>query len=107
MKPTTIAPRSAASTQVGTVYSPRRLRWISSTILSRRRCMKLAFTSSGVRSRRSSGCVGSVITQVSHRGDQALHPLVVGAERVLAQDRALRLVVELEVHPVDGEVAPL
>ena len=27
------------------------------------------------------------------------------AERVLAQHGALRLVVELEVHPVDGEVA--
>src|SRR4051794_4732311 len=39
-----------------------------------------------------------------HAFDQLVHPLVVGAERVLAQHRALRLVVELEVHPVDGEV---
>ena len=36
-----------------------------------------------------------------------LHPLVVGAERVLAQHGALGLVVELQVHPVDGEVAAL
>ena len=41
----------------------------------------------------------------SHAVDQPLHPLVVGPERVLAQHGALGLVVELEVHPVDGEVA--
>ena len=41
----------------------------------------------------------------SEAGDQPLDPLVEGAERVLAQHGALRLVVELEVHPVDGEVA--
>src|SRR5688500_9656082 len=35
-----------------------------------------------------------------------LNPFVVGSERVLAQHGALRLVVELEVHPIDGEVAP-
>src|SRR5262245_21185944 len=40
-----------------------------------------------------------------HAGDEFLDPVVDGAERVLAQDRALGLVVELEVHPVDGEVA--
>src|SRR4051794_3539930 len=40
----------------------------------------------------------------SHGGDQPVHPLVVGPERVLAQHRALGLVVELEVYPVDGEV---
>src|SRR3954451_21941002 len=45
---------------------------------------------------------------VSHAFDEAFHPLVVGPERVLAQDGALGLVVELQVHPVDGEVtAPL
>ena len=42
----------------------------------------------------------------SQRGDQLLHPLVPGLERVLAQHGPLGLVVELEVHPVDGEVAP-
>src|SRR3954449_12066462 len=47
----------------------------------------------------------AVTGRVSHAFDEALHPLVVGAERVLAQDSALSLVVELEVHPVDGEVA--
>src|SRR5690242_17488596 len=41
---------------------------------------------------------------VSHAFDEAFHPLVVGTERVLAQHRALGLVVELEVDPVDGEV---
>ena len=39
------------------------------------------------------------------RGDQPVDPLVDRAERVLAQHGALGLVVELEVHPVDGEVA--
>src|SRR2546430_3324409 len=43
----------------------------------------------------------------SHARDEAVDPLVVRPERVLAQYGALRLVVELEVHPVDGEVAPL
>src|SRR5439155_9274395 len=43
----------------------------------------------------------------SHARDQPVHPFVVRAERVLAQHGALGLVVELEVDPVDGEVAPL
>src|SRR4051794_19338511 len=43
----------------------------------------------------------------SHARDQALDPLVVRAEGVLAEHGALRLVVQLEVHPVDREVAPL
>src|SRR5690606_36872811 len=42
----------------------------------------------------------------SHARDQPLDAFVVGTERVLAQDGALRLVVQLQVHPVDGEVAP-
>src|SRR6185437_7542287 len=42
-----------------------------------------------------------------HAGDQLLDPLVDRAERVLAQHGPLSLVVQLEVHPVDGEVAPL
>src|SRR4051794_20599493 len=42
----------------------------------------------------------------SERGDELLDPLVAGLERVLAQHRALGLVVELEVHPVD-RVIPL
>src|SRR5436190_7314120 len=41
----------------------------------------------------------------SHAGDEFFHPFVDGAERVLAENRALRLVVELQVHPVHGEVA--
>ena len=40
------------------------------------------------------------------RGDQPIHALVDRPERVLAQHGALGLVVELQVHPVDGEVAP-
>src|SRR5258708_6808963 len=43
----------------------------------------------------------------SHARDQALDPLVVGPERVLAEHGPLGLIVELEVHPVYGEVAPL
>lgn len=40
-----------------------------------------------------------------HAGDEAFHPLVDRPEWVLAQHRALRLVIELEVYPVDREVA--
>src|SRR5690349_15184717 len=43
----------------------------------------------------------------SHAGDQLLDPLVDRAERVFAQHGPLGLVVQLEVHPVDGEVASL
>ena len=39
------------------------------------------------------------------RRDELLDPLVAGPERVLAQDGALGLVVELQVHPVDRVVA--
>src|SRR3954464_6265061 len=42
-----------------------------------------------------------------HAGDELFHPVVHGPEWVLAQDGALRLVVELEMDPVDGEVASL
>lgn len=41
----------------------------------------------------------------SERSDQALHSFVYRAERVLAQNSPLRLVVELEVYPVHREVA--
>src|SRR4029450_2461899 len=41
----------------------------------------------------------------SEAGDQPLDPLVAGLERVLAQDGALGLVVELQVDPVDRVVA--
>src|SRR5262245_54884673 len=37
-----------------------------------------------------------------HAGDELLDPVVDGTERVFAQDRTLRLIVQLEVHPVDG-----
>src|SRR5918911_1226668 len=47
----------------------------------------------------------AVTGRVSHALDEALHTLVVGAERVLAQDGPLGLVVELQVHPVDREIA--
>src|SRR6476661_10513216 len=42
-----------------------------------------------------------------HPRDELLDPLVDRAERVLAQYGPLSLVVQLEVNPVDGEVAPL
>src|SRR3546814_20910072 len=38
-------------------------------------------------------------------GDELLDALVVGLERVLAEHGALRLVVQLQVHPVDRVVA--
>src|SRR6476661_672374 len=40
----------------------------------------------------------------SQRGNQLLDALVAALERVLAQHCALGLIVELEVHPVDGVV---
>ena len=40
------------------------------------------------------------------RGDEAFDAVVSGFERVLAQDRALRLVVQLEMDPVHREIAP-
>src|ERR1700750_2860500 len=43
----------------------------------------------------------------SHPRDQLLAPLVDRAKRVLAQHGPLSLVVQLEVDPVDGKVAPL
>ena len=43
----------------------------------------------------------------AHALDQPLDPGVLAQERVLAQHGSLGLVVELEVHPVDGEVAPV
>src|SRR4029078_4299233 len=42
-----------------------------------------------------------------HPRDQLLDPLVDRAARVLAQHGPLILVVEIEVDPVDGKVAPL
>src|SRR4029079_2852419 len=67
------------------------------------------------RVRQNTGCINTfrgsrdsadtLSGRPSHAVDEALHPLVVRPERVLAQDRPLGLVVELEVHPVDGEVA--
>src|SRR5919197_3144564 len=40
-----------------------------------------------------------------HGRDQLLDPLVDAAVRVLAEDGALGLVIELEVNPVDGKIA--
>ena len=40
----------------------------------------------------------------AHIGDQALDPVVGGDERVLAEHRALRLVIQLQVYPVDRVV---
>src|ERR1700744_41202 len=41
-----------------------------------------------------------------HAGDELFDSFVDRSERVLAQHRALRLVVELQVHPVHGEITP-
>ena len=56
--------------------------------------------------RRAGRHAAALLDRGSHARDQPLDPLVDRPERVLAQHRALRLVVQLEVHPVDGEVAP-
>src|SRR3954454_16411010 len=52
-------------------------------------------------------CGFSMRGSQSHAGDELVHAVVDGAERVLAQDGALRLVVQLQVHPVHREVAAL
>src|SRR5947208_2100337 len=44
-------------------------------------------------------------TSSLHVGDELLHPFVDGPERVLAEHRPLRLIVELEVDPVHRVVA--
>src|SRR3954465_1097712 len=59
-----------------------------------------------VRLLRAARCAGAARKRL-HAGYELFHPVVHGAERVLAQDGALRLVIELEMDPVDGEVAPL
>src|SRR4029453_11635661 len=41
-----------------------------------------------------------------HACDELLDPVVDGTERVLAEDCALRLIVQFEMHPIDGEVPP-
>src|SRR5699024_5826467 len=43
----------------------------------------------------------------SHTGDELFHPFVDRFERVLAQHGALCLIIELQVHPVDGEITAL
>src|ERR1700722_512455 len=50
-------------------------------------------------------CAPDCIVVGLHAGDQPLDPLVDRPERILAQHGALSLIVELEVHPVDGEIA--
>src|SRR3954447_25737438 len=59
-----------------------------------------------VRLLRAARCAGGARKPL-HAGYELFYPVVHGAERVLAQDGALRLVVELEMDPVDGEVPPL
>src|SRR5262245_53451224 len=73
-------------------------RLTSRSVLDRDTCTTLAASSPVPRTRHG---------RRLHAGDEAVHPLVEGPERVLAEHCALRLVVQLQVHPVDGEVAPL
>src|SRR5919107_5478797 len=58
------------------------------------------------RSRQPTGAQRGPWTPPSHPVDELVDALVVRPEGVLAEHRALCLVVELEVDPVDGEVAP-
>src|SRR5580704_4883379 len=105
------------------------------TVIARRRRMEKTSNVVGVRRSQPTGCVDpggttpleppdfpavvlAVVPRgrgaVGPRGPRGLHtryelfdPFVHGAERVLAQDGPLRLVVQLQVHPVNGEVTPL
>ncbi len=53
----------------------------------------------------STGSVTSSVTG-SEPGDELLHAVVVRSEGILQQHRALRLIVQLQVHPVHCEIAP-
>ncbi len=59
---------------------------------------------SGNRSELHTGRIGTWTDL--ERSDQPLDPLVDSPERVLAEHGPLRLVVQLEMHPVDREVPP-
>src|SRR6266542_5021017 len=48
---------------------------------------------------------GTALPRRLEARDQLLDALVASFERVLAEDGPLRLVVELQVHPVDGVIA--
>ncbi len=41
----------------------------------------------------------------SHRLDKAFDAFVTGSERILEKHRALRLIVQLEMYPIDCEIA--
>jgi len=58
----------------------------------------------GRRSRRDLRSRHAAAASGSHAFDESIYPIVDGLKGVLTQDCALRLVVELEVDPVDGEV---
>src|SRR5213594_4952722 len=49
----------------------------------------------------------STMSRASHVGDELVDALVDRLERILAEYRPLRLIVELQVDPVDGVVAAL
>src|SRR5262249_12207423 len=88
--PSATGPVSWVSTYDGSGPVPRS---------TRTRCNPGRSTSSSVTTPVRNDGIGS------EAGDQALHPFVARLERVFAEHRALRLVVELQVHPVDGVVA--
>src|SRR6478736_179339 len=83
--------RTGRSTGTGEPYPDRR---------------KASGASQRQRLRQWPGSAGSGRGRAPHGGDQPIHPLVRRQERVLAEHGALGLVVELEVHPVDGVVVP-
>ena len=65
-----------------------------------------AKTSTGTMAREAVRRRGEVTrpTLGLHARNELLDPLIDGSERILAQHRPSRLIVELEVNPVDGEV---
>src|SRR3954469_7788040 len=54
---------------------------------------------------RAAATRGQIGTTALERGDEPFYALVARFERILAKHRALSLVIELQVHPVDGVIA--
>src|SRR5687768_13754943 len=70
------------------------------------RCRKMD-ADEGRRERTRRDIDAHALPPPSHVRDQLLHAFVDGLERVLAQNGPLRLIVELQVHPVDRVVPSL
>ena len=38
------------------------------------------------------------------RSNQPFHPIIVADERIFQHDRSLRLIIQFQVHPIDGVI---